>query len=176
MASGSPAGSDPLILKMYDQLRALAARLMQRERADHTLQPTALANEAIVRLAESPPPPEAGRAVFLRLAARAMQNVLTDHARRRGRKKRGGAARRLSLDDVQPSAPEDSDEILAVDEALRRLEEEDPESAELVRLRFFGGLSVAEAAEAMGMSERSAARQWTYARAWLFRAINGDGQ
>lgn len=156
---------------VYDELRLLAAAQLRRERDDHTLQPTALVNEAYVRLLRSDRPAWNDRSHFFRAAARAMRRILVDHARKRARLKRGGAPVRVSLDQIGPSSWDEPETMLALDQALRRLEEQDPRSAEVVQLRYFGGLSVAQTAEALDVSERTVKREWTFARAWLRDAL-----
>lgn len=161
---------DPLEA-VYDELRRLAARRMASESAGHSLSPTALVHEAWARLA-------AGSVVwndrnhFLRLAAVCMRRILVDHARRRGAAKRGGGTPGETLDDV--AQPERSEELLALDEALGDMALERPDHARLVELRFFGGLSSDEAAQALGVSASTADRMWRYARGWLQIRIAGD--
>jgi len=166
-----------LLPAVYDQLRRLARQRLASERDDHTLQATALVHEAYMRLAG--PDGQAARFAnaghFYAAAAEAMRRILIEHARARARVKRGGPnLRRVPLTSVLDLATTpDPDEILAFDEAIRRLEVETPDSAEVVRLRFYAGLSVEETAKALGVSERTVNREWTYARAWLFRALHG---
>jgi RNA polymerase sigma factor (TIGR02999 family) len=170
--SDAPASPDALLPLVYAQLRALAAARMAHERPGHTLNPTALVHEAYVRLADNSR--FANRAHFFAAAAEAMRRILIDRARAKGRQKREGGRTKLPVDVLDLAASEDSDQILAVDDAIRRLDTVLPEAARVVRLRFFAGLSVAETAETLGTSERSVAREWTYARAWLLREL-GDG-
>jgi RNA polymerase sigma factor (TIGR02999 family) len=148
---------------------------MYQERRDHTLGATALVHEVYVRLLGSPPLYVRDRAGFFHAAAEAMRHVLIEHARKRGRQKRGGARRRIPLDFVDLAAEEQFDEFLAVDQALQRLEIEDAHAAEVVRLRFFAGLSVDEVADVLNSSPRSVAREWAFARAWLFRVLGESG-
>lgn len=162
---------DRLAPVVYDELRILAAAQLRRERDDHTLQPTALVNEAYVRLLGSDRPAWSDRSHFFRAAARAMRRILIEHARRRARVKRGGNPVRVSLDEVGPESWDEPETVLALDEALRRLEEQDARSSEVVQLRYFAGLSVAQTAEALGVSERTVKREWTFARAWLRNAL-----
>jgi RNA polymerase sigma factor (TIGR02999 family) len=160
---------------VYEQLRLIAARQMQNERVGHTLTATALVHEAYVRLA---PSGLAGddRARFYRAAAVAMRRVLIDHARRRGTAKRAGGAHRVR--DLQSvldlTVPERAEDVMALEGALSRLEGDDPRAAELVRLRFYAGLSGDEAAEVLGVSPRQADRDWAYARAYLLRAMRDE--
>ena len=163
-----------LVPVVYDELRTLAAAHLRRERSDHTLQPTALVNEAYLRLVGAHHPPWQDRGHFFRAAAEAMRRILIEHARKRSRQKRGGGRVRVSLSDVGPASWDEPEHVLALDEALRRLEEQDPRSAEVVQLRYFGGLSVQETAEALGLSERTVKREWTFARAWLHDALREE--
>ena len=163
----------PLI---YDELHRLARRHMRSERAGHTLQPTALVHEAYLRLVGSDNGPWQDRAHFFAVAANVVRRILVQHARARRSQKRGGDRQRVSLDEVQPAGAEiTNDRVLAVDEALERLAELDPAKARLVELRFFAGLTNAEIADATGVSERTVARGWDFARAWLSRALREDG-
>lgn len=160
---------------VYDQLKALAASQLRRERSDHSLQTTALVNEAYLRLVGSSADAWEDRGHFFRAAAEAMRRILIEHARARAREKRGGDRARVSLSDVGPGPWDAPERLLALDEALRRLEERDPRSAEVVQLRYFGGLSVRETAEALGLSDRTVKREWAFARAWLLDALReGD--
>jgi RNA polymerase sigma factor (TIGR02999 family) len=174
---GPPGGRAELLPLVYEQLRGLARRQMAGERAGHTLQPTALVHEAYLRLLRDRSVAWAGRAQFFCAAAEAMRRILVEHARARGRLKRGGGAaegggrRRVPLSVLELATGEDPAEILALDEAVRRLEGENPELGAVVRLRFYAGLSVEEAAEVLGVSARSVKRDWSYARAWLFRVL-----
>jgi RNA polymerase sigma-70 factor, ECF subfamily len=152
---------------VYVHLRAIAARLMADERANHTLQPTALVSEAYLRLATSQGDNWATPAEFYRAAAAAMRRILIDHARRRGAVKRGGDWRRVSLEAPTLQTDDDLAMLLFIEEAVERLHAESPRAAEVVRLRFFGGLSVEQTAAAMGLSVRTVMRAWEYARAWL---------
>lgn len=179
MASPTPPStpndpSGPLHPEVYEQLRAIARARMQEERAGHTLQATALVNEAWMRLARR----DGGvagipTAEFYQAAANAMRRILIEHARSKGRLKRGGDRARTPIDVVDLAQDHDPEEILAVLEAVRRLEEEDSDAARVVNLRFFAGLEVAEVARALGVSERTVAREWEYARAWLHKALAG---
>lgn len=156
---------------VYDELRTLAAAHLRRERPDHSLQPTALVHEAYLRMMGGGHTPWEDRGHFFRAAARAMRRILIDHARKRGRQKRGGGRVQISASQLGPATWDDPDRLLALDEALRRLEEQDARSAEVVQLRYFAGLSVQETAEALGLSERTVKREWTFARAWLRTAL-----
>ena len=170
-------GTDALLPDVYEQLHAIARARMQEERAGHTLQATALVHEAWLRLSKR----DAGLngipdARFYEAAATAMRRILIEHARSKGRLKRGGDRGRTPIDVVDLAAEHDPQEILAVEEAVQRLEAEDPDAARVVNLRFYAGLDVREAARALGVSERTVAREWEYARAWLHRSLGERGQ
>lgn len=176
-SSGDPAAAHELLPLVYEQLRASAAQRMAAERPGHTLQPTALVHEAYLRLVGQGHTTWDGRAHFYVAAANAMRRILIDHARRRGRQKRGGDWRRVTLNSVdlaQETVP--IEEIVSVDGAIRRLEERDERLAKIVRLRFFAGLSVQEIAAALGVTDRTVRREWVVARAWLYRDLAGDRQ
>ncbi|MBV9880732.1 MAG: sigma-70 family RNA polymerase sigma factor [Gemmatirosa sp.] len=152
---------------VYAELRRIARRYMRHERAGHTLQPTALVHEALLRLPHDTPTPAPGEPAFLALAARAMRHVLVDHARRRGAQKRSAPL----ADRVEESAAESPLEVLALDEALVRLAAIAPRPARVVELRFFAGLEIEEVAEALAISPATVKRDWTLARAWLRREL-----
>ena len=160
---------------VYRELRMLARAQLRHERPDHTLQTTALVNEAYVRMLGGQEVPWSDRGHFFRTAAEAMRRILIEHARKRGRVKRGGDRVRVSLNGLDLGSGKDPDVVLALDEALRRLEEQDARVVDVVRLRFFAGLSVEETANALGVSERTVKREWSFARAWLFDALR-DGE
>lgn len=155
-----------LVTIVYDELRRMAGGLM-RWQAGHTLQPTALVNEAYLRLCGSRPPWE-GRAHFFGAAARAMRQVLMAHARRRAAEKRGGRVVRVTFHDLNVQTPEPDVDLLALDEALTALGREDPRFAQVMELRYFGGFTLPEIAEHTGRSLATVKRDWTYARAWLY--------
>ncbi|MCA9190111.1 MAG: sigma-70 family RNA polymerase sigma factor [Planctomycetales bacterium] len=174
-AQGDQNASAELLPLVYNQLRAIAAHRMNLERPDHTLQPTALVHEAFLKLVGDRNKPWAGEAHFYAAAAEAMRQILLDHARGKLREKRGGKRQRQPLDLLEVANLEDSAEILALDEAICRLEQQEPEIGQIVRLRFYAGLSVDQTAEAMNLSPRTVDRRWQFARAWLFRELTGDG-
>ena len=172
--SKSPA-PPPSFGRIYAELRKIAQRQMGQERKAHTLQATALVHEAWLRLKKAGVDPACvDRAHFFFAAARVMREILIDHARRRGRKKRGGGQRRVSLARLDLAAEEDPNGLLAVDEAIGRLETVDARAAEIVRLRFFAGLESAQVAELMGCSVRTVMRDWAWARAWLYDELGDD--
>ncbi|MBI4500452.1 MAG: sigma-70 family RNA polymerase sigma factor [Gemmatimonadetes bacterium] len=170
------AAVERLFPLVYNELRVLARAHLRRERSDHTLQATALVHEAYLRLLGGVQPPWNDRQHFFRAAAEAMRRILIEHARKRGRVKRGGKRQRVELSDVDLANSGDPDRLLALDEAFRRLEEQDPQAADVVRLRFFAGLSVEETAQATGLSERTVKREWAFARAWLYDALRDTGR
>lgn len=187
---------DALVPVVYDELRTLARQQLRNERPDHSLQATALVHEAWLRLARDArfvgrePEP----ALFFHAAAEAMRRILIEHARSRGRAKRGGQARAVGLEVLEGGDPgarssdrlpidipcadlsrdDDPELLVALDDAFRRLEKEDPRAADVVRLRFYAGLSVQETAKALELSERTVKREWTFARAWLFAALGAS--
>ena len=171
---GEGAAAEQLLPLVYDELRRLAARRMAQEAAEHTLQPTALVHEAYVRLvADGATRKWHSRGHFYAAAAESMRRILIEAARRKASLKRGGALRRVELKEpIVPLATDDPESLLALDEALKKLETEDPRTAKLVTLRFFGGLTFEEAAAALGVSTRTAKRNWTFARAWLGRELD----
>jgi RNA polymerase sigma factor (TIGR02999 family) len=164
--------SEELLPLVYEQLRAIAQKRMTDERASHTLQATALVHEAYMKLIGDREMGFASRAHFFGAAAEAMRRVLIDHARRRDSQKRGSGRPAAPLSVIDLAADNDPGEILALDEALTKLEEEDPRAAEVVRLRFFAGLGVDETAELMRLSPRTVAREWSFARARLHQLLS----
>ncbi len=170
---GDAEASAQLWPLVYEELRRLAARKLASERPGQTLQPTALVHEAYLRLIGGKNPEHwRGRNHFFIAAAKAMRRILVENARRKQRIKHGGGLKRCLVDEAFLLAPEPSEDLLALDEALTRLAVSDPAAAELVQLRYFGGLSVAEAAQVLGMSLRSAERLWAYTRVLLFELID----
>lgn len=167
---GDPLAAAELLPLVYEELRKLAAARMTEERPGQTLDATALVHEAFLRLVEGGRPDAwAGRAHFFAAAAEAMRRVLVENARRKGRLRHGGDRRRIALPDAEVAAPTDDEQLLLLDESLTRLTAARPQAAELVRLRFFAGLTVDEAAPVLGLSARTARRLWVFARAWLRR-------
>ena len=169
---GDPHAAEQLLPLVYDELRKLAAQKMAQEKPGQTLQPTALVHEAYLRLLDDRQQRHwDSRGHFFAAAAEAMRRILVEQARRRKAAKRGGQASREELHESAIVAPKSDEEVLAVDDALEQLARIDPVAANLVRLRFFAGLTMREAAEALGMSVRSAHGIWAYARSWLRRQI-----
>jgi len=178
VTAGDHAAVDELMPLVYDELRALAERHLWSERAGHTLQATAIVNEAYLRLVGTSDRSWQNRAHFFATAATAIRLLLVDHARRRGRLKRGGDRDRLVLDEARLPAAETDDRMLVLDEALSRLNEIDPQKARVVELRFFTGLTVDEVAAVLDVSASTVARDWRLARAWLRCELSeghGDG-
>ena len=173
-AAKSSKDLDQLLPLAYPELKRIAARYLARERRNHTLQPTALVHELYLRLADSSTLSWQNRAHFLAFAARAMRSILVDHAKRRGAEKRVRGYRRVTLELVEMKGAAIEVDLLALHEALERLEKEEPVKSQVVELRFFGGLSIEETAEALGISTGSVKRYWTSARAWLYRELYGD--
>ncbi len=171
-------GAEELMAAVYDEMRGLARGYLRRERSDHTLQPTALVHEAYLKLADQDRLNWRGRTHFFAVGAQIMRRLLVDHARRRGRVKRGGDWLRVTLGHgVAPLLGRDldRDELLGLDQALRKLAELDPRQARIVELRFFAGLEVAEVAEVLRVSKRTVEGHWTHARAWLKRELAAGG-
>ena len=170
--TGDAKATDKLMTVVYAELRRLAAHYLRGERPDHTLQPTALVNEAYLQLIDQKGHRWQNRAHFIGVAAQLMRRILVDHARAHGALKRGGQQAKVPLDEAFVMSAERSDELLAVDEALTRLATHDPQQSKVVELRFFGGLSVEETAEALGISPATVKRDWNVARAWLYRELD----
>jgi RNA polymerase sigma factor (TIGR02999 family) len=173
--AGDPSAAEQLLPLVYDELRKLAAQKLAQEKPGQTLQATALVHEAYLRLVDVQQAQHwNSRGHFFAAAAEAMRRILIEKARQRGRLKRGGDRQRLDLDAVQLCVQEVPDDLLALNDALAELTQDHPEKAELVKLRYFAGLTVAEAAQILGIATSTADRYWTYARAWLYRRIVGD--
>ena len=168
---GDSRAAGELLPLVYEDLRKLAAARMAHEKANQTLQPTALVHEAWLRLTDGEPPSVDGRGHFFAAAAEAMRRILVENARRKGRLKRGGDWERVGLENLDVAVATDDDTLLAVHEALGKLAAIDPIGAKLIELRFFAGLSNVDAARALGVAERTAKRTWAYARAWLHEEL-----
>jgi RNA polymerase sigma factor (TIGR02999 family) len=172
---GDPRAAEQLLPLVYEELRELAAQRLARERPGQTLQATALVHEAYLRLVDVDQAQHwNSRGHFFAAAAEAMRRILVEQARRKRRVKHSGGRHRVDLEEAAEIAEPEGEDLLALDEALERLERADPAAARLVKLRYFAGLTSAEAAEALGISLRSAERNWTYARTWLHRALSGE--
>jgi RNA polymerase sigma factor (TIGR02999 family) len=174
IAGGDHQAVDRLLPLVYDELRTLARQKLAREKPDQTLQATALVHEAYLRLVGSDASPAWDtRGHFFAAAAEAMRRILIENARRKRRTKHGGQLRRMDLDVVSLAVDAPHEDVVAISEALDRLAQTDPQAAEFVKLRYFAGLSVDEAAGVLGISPRTAQRDWAYARAWLYRELTG---
>ena len=172
---GDPQGAAQLLPLVYDELRRLAAQRLAQEQPGQTLQATALVHEAYLRLVDVKKVQRwDSRGHFFAAAAEAMRRILVESARRRHSAKHGGQLQRLDLDTVQSLAESPTDDLLALDEALTRLAHVNPRAARLVHLRYFGGLTIQQAAEVLDISSRTADADWAYARAWLLAAIGGE--
>lgn len=165
--------ADELLPTVYEELRSLARRLLAHERPGHTLQPTALVHEAYLRLVDGTKVPWSGRTHFFAVGARAMRRVLVDHARNRGRKKRGGSRAQVTLSDAGPiDQPVDLHDLITLNDALTRLEALDPRQAKIVEMRCYGALTMDEIAQQVGVSKRTVEGDWAHALAWLRREIS----
>jgi RNA polymerase sigma factor (TIGR02999 family) len=168
---GDAKSTDELLPVVYNELRRLAAHKMANEPAGHTLQPTALVHEAWLKLVAPTAQSWQNRAHFFGAAAEAMRRILIARARRKGRQRRGSGAEHLDADEIEIASPVPDDQFLALNDALDRFAALEPQQAELVKLRYFVGLKIEEAAEVLGISKATAKRWWVYARAWLFNEI-----
>lgn len=171
---GKQSALDELYPLVYDELHRLARRYMSRERKGHTLQTTALINEAYVRLVGQKVN-WANRSHFFAISAQIMRRILIDHARRHAYAKRGGGAQQVSLDEAATFTPDQSAELIRLDEALKSLAEMDPRRSQVVELRYFGGLNNEEIAGVLNVSENTVTRDWNMARAWLYQQLTGSG-
>lgn len=171
LRSGNKDVEAQLFTLVYDELRRIAAAYLRRERPDHTLQPTALVHEAYLRLVDQSEQNWNNRAHFLGIGAHLMRQILVDYARKRDADKRGGGERPVTLDEIALPGFKQPEEILAVDEALSRLEQLDKRQSQIVELRFFGGLTEEEIGELLHLSVRTIKRDWSVARAWLYAEI-----
>jgi RNA polymerase sigma factor (TIGR02999 family) len=169
---GDRHAKEQLFADVYTELRAIAAKYLHRERKGHTLQPTALVHEAYLKLVGQSRVDWQGRAHFLAAAAHAMREILVDHARRHRAAKRGGNQHRIALDDNLVIESQRDLDLLAIEDALTKLAKLDSRQAQMIELRFFGGLSIAEVAKVMAMSKRSVEREWTMVRAWLRQELS----
>jgi RNA polymerase sigma factor (TIGR02999 family) len=170
---GDLHAAEQLLPVVYDELRKLAVRKLAREKPGQTLQATALVHEAYLRLVGAQDPGWRGRGHFFAAAAEAMRRILVENARRKASQKHGEGVNRVDLDEIEIPGESRSDDLIALDDALSRLAEKDPQSAELVKLRYFSGLSNKQAAEVLGISPRTADFRWAFARAWLFEKLEG---
>jgi len=169
---GNQSALDELYPLVYDELHRLARRYMSRERKGHTLQTTALINEAYVRLVDQKNVNWANRSHFFAISAQIMRRILIDHARRHAYAKRGGGARQVSLEEVAAIVPDQGRELVRLDEALKSLAERDPRRSQVVELRYFGGLNNEEIAGVLHVSENTVTRDWNMARAWLYQQLS----
>jgi RNA polymerase sigma-70 factor (ECF subfamily) len=174
MRAGDDIARDRLVGMVYAELRRAAERALRGERQHHTLNPTDLVHEAFLKLEGSPLPNWENRAHFLGVAARAMRQVLVDHARRRAAVKRGDGWQRTTIDEFIPGREMPLDEVLALDDALERLDQQDPRLRQVVEYRFFAGMTEQEIADVLGVTERTVRRDWVKARAWLYKELYPD--
>ncbi|MBU0640424.1 MAG: sigma-70 family RNA polymerase sigma factor [Planctomycetes bacterium] len=170
-ADGEPEAAKDLLPLVYEELRTLARARLRRQAPGQTLQPTALVHEAYLRLVGNDDPGWDGRGHFFAAAARSMRDILVEHARRKMAQKRGGGRRRIAADQAEPVFEPPSEDVLAVDEAVRQLERDDPRKGQIVNLRYFARLTTAETASALGVSVGTVEREWRYIRAWLQREL-----
>jgi RNA polymerase sigma factor (TIGR02999 family) len=175
ITGGDAQAEEQLIELLYDDLKAIATRYMRRERQGHSLQTTALVNEAYLKLTKSKSQNWQDRVHFLAVAAQVMRRVLVDHARNRGAEKRGGAIARIPLDESLVFSEDQLAQLIEIDLALARLQKREPRACRVVELRFFGGLTVEETAEVLRMSPRTVKREWNFGRAWLRSELGGMG-
>lgn len=171
--SGDAAARDDVIRGVYNELRRMAGRYLRLERPGHSLQPTALVHEAYLRLVDQTQVSWQNRAHFFGVAAQMMRRILVDHARTKQRDKRGGPARKLSLDEAMDASKGQPADLVALDDALESLARIDPRKSSVIELRFFGGLSVEETAEVLEVSPQTVLRDWKLAKAWLYQEMKG---
>ncbi len=176
LSEGNRDALDKLIPLVYSELRQMAARYLRREAASHTLQTTALVHEAYLKLVDQKKVRWQNRSHFFAIAAQSMRRILIDHARSRLSDKRGGSEQKIALDEGAIDISEErASSLIALDEALERLAEIDPQKSRIVELRFFGGLSIEETAQSLGIGTATVIRQWRMAKAWLYKEVMGDG-
>lgn len=175
-SSGDVGAMDDVVRAVYQELHRMAGRYLRLERPDHSLQPTALVHEAYLRLIDQTQVSWQSRAHFFGVAAQMMRRILVDHARTRQRDKRGGSAIRIPLDEAFLMTPEKSADLVALDESLGRLAEIDNRKSRVVEMRYFGGLSVDETAEALDVSRQTVLRDWKLAKAWLYQEIKSEAR
>ncbi|PYS56944.1 MAG: RNA polymerase subunit sigma-70 [Acidobacteria bacterium] len=171
-SNGDKAALDKLMPLIYSELRQLARHYMSRERPGHTLQTTALVNEAYMRLVNRKGVHWQNRAHFFAIAAQLMRSILVDHARSHTYAKRGGGAHKIALDDAMAVSQQRAADVVALDDALKRLAEIDPQQSRIVEMKFFGGLTIEETAEVLGLSPATIKREWSTAKAWLYHELN----
>ncbi len=174
VARGERQASSDLLPLVYEELRRLASARMAREANGHTLQPTALVHEAWLRLVGDGDRNWENRAHFFGAAAEAMRRILIENARRKSRLKRGGGQARVDIEEIELADTTPDDKVLLIDDALERLQREDPDKAKIVTLKFFGGLTNQEVAQSLNVTERTVERQWAFAKAWMFRCIQNE--
>jgi RNA polymerase sigma factor (TIGR02999 family) len=174
LPANDPNAAREILPLVYEELRALARAKMSNELPNHTLQATALVHEAYLRIVGTEESSWANRAHFFAAAAEAMRRILIDHARRRRAQRHGGGKEHVPIEDLSIAAPGDDDELLAVNDALEKLAAHSAQKAELVKLKYFAGLTTEDAADVLGLSLPTAKRHWIYARAWLFREIRKE--
>ena len=179
LGRGAADGDSPLLPYIYDELRAIADRMLSGQPPGRTLQATVLVHEAYLRLLggdDAPTATWANRGHFFAAAAEAMRRILIERARQSRQRKRGGDRQRVALEDVEPTATDESrDDVLALDRALRKLEAGDRIRSDVVKLRYFAGLTIEQTADVLGISDATVVRHWTYARMWMYQEIKGEG-
>src|SRR2546422_5832457 len=175
-SNGDKAALDKLMPLIYSELRQVARHYMSRERPGHTLQTTALVNEAYVRLVNRKGVHWQNRAHFFAIAAQLMRSILVDHARSHAYAKRGGGARKIALDEALAVSQQRAADVVALDDALKRLAEIDPQQSRIVELKFFGGLTIEETAEVLGLSPATIKREWSTAKAWLYHELSASSE
>jgi RNA polymerase sigma-70 factor (ECF subfamily) len=174
-SGGKAESADVLLSLVYDELRRIARQYLRKERSDHTLQPTALVHEAYLKLIDISDVSWQDRAHFFAVASNVMRHILVDHARARATDKRGGEAQRIALEDAVKLSDERDIDLLALDEAMKQLAGFDEQQSKIVELRFFGGLTIEETAHVLAISPATIKREWTMAKAWLFKRMKDEG-